>query len=82
MSQSPSNIPGGGKGRNEGWGDQGKSQSWSRPGGAAGQQDGLSGGSWEAAGTSLLIQPSLWPVLVSIFLQFPQIFCHPLSKQR
>lgn len=53
MSQSPLNIPGGGKGRNEGWGDKGESQSWSRPSGAAGQQDGLSGGSWETAGTSL-----------------------------
>lgn len=82
MSQSPLNIPGGGKGRNEGWGDWGESQSWNRPSGAVGRQDGLSGGSWEAAGTFLLTQPSLWPVLVLIFLQFPQVFGHPLSEQR
>lgn len=54
MSPSPSSIPGAGEGRSEGWrggdGDQGESQSWSRPSGAAGQQDGLSGGSKEAAG--------------------------------
>lgn len=30
-------------------------------------------------GTSLLIQPSLGPILVLIFLQFPQVFGHPLS---
>lgn len=32
-----------------------------------------------SGGTSLLIQPSLGPILFLIFLQFPQVFGHPLS---